>query len=65
MAILRVSDIRKMSAKDIRKRFDELSIELAKERGNIRLGSSVRSPGRLRELRKTIARIKTIQGETK
>ena len=65
MAILRVSDIRKMSPKDMKKRANELSLELAKERGNIRLASTVRSPGRLREIRRTIARIKTIQGETR
>lgn len=65
MAILKVSDIRKMAQKDLKKRVSELSLELAKERGNIRLGSTVKSPGRLKQIRKSIARIKTIQGETR
>ena len=63
MVILRTKEIRKMDDKEIEKQLKELRLELSKERANIHIGASVTSPGRLREIRKTIARIKTIKGE--
>jgi len=63
MAILKPKEIRKLTAKDLDKRLNELQLELAKERANINIGASVTSPGRLKEIRKTIARIKTIRKE--
>ena len=64
-AILRVKDIRKMDEKGIEKQLKELNLELSKEKANIHIGASVTSPGRIREIRKTIARIKTIRKEKK
>jgi len=61
MAVLRAKDIRKLSEKELEKKLDELRLELAKERANISIGASVTSPGRIREIRKTIARIQTIR----
>jgi large subunit ribosomal protein L29 len=63
MAIIRVKEIRKLEDKDRQKRVGELKFEFAKEKANIAIGANVTSPGRLREIRKTIARIKTIQNE--
>ncbi len=63
MAILKPKEIRKLTAKDMDKRLNELQLELAKEKANINIGASVSSPGRLREIRKTIARIKTVRKE--
>ena len=63
MAILRKKEIRNMSEKGMEKNINEFSLELAKERGNIAIGATVTSPGRIRELRKVIARIKTIKKE--
>lgn len=63
MAILRPKDIRKLSEKELEKKLDELKLELAKEKANISIGASVTSPGRIREIRKTIARVKTIKSE--
>lgn len=59
MVILRNKDIRKMDEKDMNKQLSELHLELAKERANIAIGANVTSPGRIKEIRKTIARIKT------
>ena len=64
MAILKKKDIRKLNEKDINKKLSELQLELAKERANINIGASASSPGRIREIRKTIARIKTIRKES-
>ena len=63
MAILRPSEIRKMSEKDIKKKKAELRLEIAKERANIRIGATATSPGRIKEIKRTIARINTVQRE--
>ncbi len=63
MAILRLSELRKLSPEDTQKKLSELHIELAKERANIHIGAPVSSPGKLREIRKTIARIKTLENQ--
>ena len=63
MAILRKKDVRKMSEKDIDKKIGELRLEMAKERANINIGANVTSPGRIKEIRRTIARAKTINRE--
>lgn len=65
MAILRTKDIRKMDEKELEKRLKELKLELAKEKAKINVGAAVTSPGKIREIRRTIARIKTIQNEIK
>ncbi len=65
MAVLRASEARKMQQKDASKKLIELRLELAKTRGNISMGASAQSPGRIREIRRAIARIKTIESENK
>lgn len=61
MAILRMKDLKRMDEKELDKNLKELKLELSKERANIHIGASVTSPGRLKEIRRTIARIKTIK----
>ena len=63
MAILKKKDIRKMDEKNINKKIGELRLELAKERANINIGANVTSPGRISEIRRTIARAITIKRE--
>lgn len=63
MAIMRNKDIRKLEKKE--EKLSELRLELAKERANINIGASVSSPGRIKEMRKTIARILTMNKEKK
>ena len=63
MVIIRTKDIRKLDEKDRQKRINELRLEFAKERANIAIGANVTSPGRLKEIRKTIARVMTVQNE--
>jgi large subunit ribosomal protein L29 len=65
MAILRKKEIRNMNEKDMDKKLSELNLEVAKERANISIGATVTSPGRIKEIRKTIARIKTLKREKK
>ena len=44
---------------DMIKRLNELRLELAKEKGQIAIGGSPSNPGRIKEIKKTIARILT------
>ncbi len=59
MAIIRAKDIQKMSEEEKAKRLRELTLELAKDKSNVAIGGTVKNPGRIREMRRTIARIKT------
>lgn len=64
MPILRVKEIRGMSAEDRRKRLRELQTELVRLKTMIKAGGAIENPARVHELRKTIARILTIEGES-
>lgn len=63
MAILRAEEMREMGSDDLRDRMDDLNLELSKERGQIAVGGFPEDPGRLSEIRRTIARIKTVLQE--
>lgn len=63
MPILRLKDIRAMSSEDRRKKLTELRTELMRLKTMIKAGGAVENPGRIRELRKTVARILTIENE--
>lgn len=63
MAILRPSEIRDMSIEEMKAKLRELRAELARERAAAAAGGSLENPGRIRELRRTIARILTIMKE--
>lgn len=63
MPILRIKDIRDMSSKERKEKIDELHTELARLRTMVKAGGSIDNPSRIRELRKTIARILTIETE--
>ncbi len=63
MAILRVKEIRQMSSEERKKRLSEFKAELVRLKTMIKAGGSIENPMRIRELRRTIARIKTIERE--
>lgn len=63
MAVLRIEDIRKMSDEELTKKLSELRLELLKEMGSVRMGRPIKNPGRVRELRRAIARIETVKRE--
>lgn len=65
MAILRAKEIREMSDEQVGKQLKDLRNELLKERAITATGGAPENPGRIRELRRTIARILTIQKEEK
>lgn len=63
MPIMRVQEIRSMSAEDRSKRLGEFRVELLRLTTMIRAGGTVENPARVKELRKAIARILTINHE--
>jgi len=63
--IIRVKEIRDMSQEDRLKRLGELQTELMRLKTMVKAGGSIDNPARVHELRKTIARILTIDSEPK
>ncbi len=60
MAILRTQEIREMKSEERKKQVRDLTSELLRERAVVAAGGAPENPGRTRELKRTIARIKTI-----
>ncbi|ADG13299.1 50S ribosomal protein L29 [Methanocaldococcus infernus] len=65
MAIIRKSELRNMSDEDLKKKLVDLKRELLKERAHKMTAGVPLNPGRMREIRRTIARILTILNERK
>ncbi len=63
MTLLRSRDIRAMRPEDRRIKLRELNDELMHERGVAAMGGAPASPGKMKALRKNIARIITIERE--
>ncbi len=63
MSIFRIEEIRRMSEKERNEELESLMKDLLHERGIIATGGSPDNPGRVGEIKRTIARIKTVQGE--
>jgi large subunit ribosomal protein L29 len=60
---MRKDDIRATSSEDRRKKVIELRTELVRLKTMVKAGGSIDNPSRIRELRKTIAQILTIDNE--
>jgi len=61
--ILRLKEIKGMSGEERVKKLSDLRAEMARLKTMVRAGGAVENPARIRELRKTIARILTIETE--
>jgi large subunit ribosomal protein L29 len=61
--MLKAAEIREMPVAERQSRLQELRHELMQERGVQAMGGSTPSPGKIRTLRREIARILTIQRE--
>jgi large subunit ribosomal protein L29 len=65
MAILRLKEIREMPSEKRQEKINEFRTELSRLRTMIEAGGSIDNPTRIRALRKTIARLITIEAEEK
>lgn len=63
MAIFRKDEIRKMSSEERQKNLNELSLRMLRFTARIASGGNVENPGEIKEIKRTIARIKTIENE--
>jgi len=65
MGILRVKDIGNMSAEDRENKLIDLRTELSRMRTMVNAGGAIEDPTRIRELRRAIAQVLTVQNEIK
>jgi large subunit ribosomal protein L29 len=63
MAILHIEEIRDMTPAEREAELEDLQTELLNAKAVQAAGGDPENPGRIKELRRTIARIKTIQRE--
>lgn len=63
MAILRSDEVRKMNPDERQEELEKITMELIRERAIASAGGAPESPGKMKEIKRTIARIKTIQSE--
>ena len=64
MPILRKREIRQMPEDERIRRLDEIRTELVRLRTSVESGGTVENTGRIRELRRTVARMLTIENES-
>jgi large subunit ribosomal protein L29 len=62
---MKLRDIWGMSTEDRQKKLKELRDDLMHERGTGAMGGALKSPGRVHAIRQSIARIITIEGQTR
>jgi len=60
---LRIKELRKLKDEDLEKKLNELKLELLKEKGNVEMGGNVKNPGRIKVIRRDIARILSLKRE--
>jgi large subunit ribosomal protein L29 len=65
MPIMRVEETRGMSSEERTKRLNEFRTELLRLKTMIKAGGTIENPARIRELRKTIAQMLTVEHEQK
>lgn len=63
MAILKIKDIRAMSLEQMDEKLSELGTELAKMKSQKRSGGAPENTGKMRAIRRTIARLETVKNE--
>jgi len=65
MAIFKIEELRNMSEEEIEDELKSLESELIRERGLVTAGGAPEKPGRIKEIRRTVAKIQTVMTERK
>ncbi|KQC04102.1 MAG: 50S ribosomal protein L29 [Methanoculleus sp. SDB] len=63
MAIFRAREVAQQSDVELEEQLAKLQLEMIQNKGKVSAGGATENPGRIRELRRTIARIKTEQSQ--
>lgn len=64
MAILKTKELRQMEPDERRRKLNELRAELLRLRAQ-KISGAIENPGKIKEIRRTIARILTVENEIK
>jgi len=59
LAILKKRQMKELSDNDLVKRLNDIKLDLVKDRGQIAIGGTPSNPGKVKETKKTIAKILT------
>jgi len=59
MAILRAKDVQQLSDVELQEQMEKIRLELIQHNGKVSAGGATENPGRIKELRKTVARMMT------
>lgn len=62
---MKKKDFRKMTPEDMGKALSESRLEVSKALGNVKMGRAMKNHGRIRQLRRTIARVLTLKNEAR
>lgn len=62
---MKIKDLRKLKEGELVKRLNELKIELTKLAGQSATGTPPKSSGQIKQIKRAIAQIKTLQNESK
>ncbi|MFO8110380.1 MAG: 50S ribosomal protein L29 [Thermoplasmata archaeon] len=65
MPLIKTEEIRDMSDEEMRDKLKEMRDELFHDQGQAAMGGAPESPGRIRALKRNIARILTVMNENK
>jgi len=57
---VKIKELRQNSEEDLRKKKDELRKELIKLNAQVATGTTPKSPGQIKDIKKTVARIETV-----
>lgn len=60
---MKYKDLQKLSDADLDKKLKESQVELIKLNGQVATGTTPKSPGQIKNLKKTIAKIHTLRQE--
>ncbi|MFB6158204.1 MAG: 50S ribosomal protein L29 [Candidatus Nanohalobium sp.] len=60
---MKAEELREKSVSELKEELGNLQKELVQQRGQIEAGGFADSPGEIKEMKKTIARIKTVLNE--
>ena len=63
MPFLKLKEIREMSSEKRVEKLNELQVELSRLRAMIKVGGSIENPSRIREIKKAVARLLTVENE--
>lgn len=60
---MKYKELKNLNEKDLQKKQKEAELELIKLQSQVATGTNIKSPGQIKQLKKMIAKIKTIQNQ--